>query len=534
MIRNIKLHLLCMGLVCLNGCGSSSGGEGQEISSVSNAASSSIAVAQSLEDIALIASNLDDTVLDELITDAGIKLVANWKFKISSIALEIARDKRFSDVLVSETLSDTSAYTSDYLTIGKYYIRLRAENSSGQKSDWSSPQEVNLGLFVIEPDIAQKQANGITSQDAPIDFVLDGKNILLLSARSNVNTGDSTDGGFNIASLSIRSNKVQSDESFLSISDAPLSLTKTKEGVVAVGRASNSSSDSVIIGVDDSGKYLWHKTTQADRLSENIKVAASLADGRLVYANDFRIAIFDENRENPDFLSVPHPLKGAVTEDFSRVEDYYYIGQMLVDEDEIFVVGTHQGYGRGEERNVSPSGDQVEFPLVRDGEYDKSFLAKITSDSVIEGTVLARGILYPNAISKSGNDVIIGHARASDYRCLATLFYGDGGFRVISLSDMSYCHPVLNNDQEIVIVGKDNSELASGESLVVVRLSNNTGKEIDRISLNRFSSNFNLLGVKHDSILGTVILGTDKIDSNANDTRTVIFNISDKLEHVVN
>lgn len=471
-------------------------------------------------------------LLGESITDTGIQLFADWEESPSEITLEIARDESFSDLLVSETYSDVSAYTSNELTAGKYYARLRAENSVGHKSDWSFTQEVNIGLFFIEPDIA---TDNFFSNDRPIDFVVDTANIVLLSA--NADLADATSDSFHIASLSIKSDNIQSDESFLSIARDPRHLAKTKDGVVAVGRSSGSFNDSVIVSANNLGQYLWHKTIRSEmpdentRLDDRIQVAASLSDGRIIYASDYtewtrdglfsritnqenRVTILDEGREDSKFITIPQPLEGK----------FYSISEMLVDNDEIFAVGRYMV-----DKNNDASGD-VFTPTIttRNG----AFLTKITAEGVIESTVTGSGLsnISPSSISKNGGSVVVGYSNYQ--RCAATLFNDDGSSEPIYFPELNYCHAVLNNNQEVVVVGKDNSDAILGEPLVVVRISN--GVEIGRTSLNHLASNFTISRVKYDSVLGTVIVGTYKFGSSYDDTRTVVFNISDNFHHVVN
>lgn len=476
----------------------------------------------------ILAPNAPNIMLSESITDEELMLDVNWGELDQNVTIEISKDYQANDVLVSYT-SDNNTNYSFALPAGKYYVRAKTSNSAGHESDWYSAGQFSLGLFFIEADIA---SFGFDTDDRPRDFIIDPSAITLLSANGNVS--DATSDDFNISRIS-RDGNIESSESFGSIGRSPRTLSKTPNGTLATGSGTNYY-NSVIIGTNDVGSYLWHKTVRSEfpdentRIEDRVNSAAELSDGRLVYASTYyiwdidgnysevrsqeqRVTILDENRENPIVATLPAPDEGELQ----------YMNQLLVDEDEIFVAGRYK---------YDNSGDASDDTFVPVTTKNGAFLAKVTSTGEVTELKTGSGLSNTslNNISKMRNDIVVSYSNYD--RCAATYFQGESEPEAIYLGDVNYCHAVLLSNRDLVFVGKDNDSAVFGEPLVITRFTD--GLETERMNITRLSANFTLSKVKYNATFGIVIVGTYKFGSSYDDTRTVIFNISDDFEHVAN
>ena len=467
-------------------------------------------------------------VLTENVNETELLLNVNWGEQSQDVIVEVAKDYAFDNVIYNYT-SNNNTHTDFSLPAGGYYVRAKTSNEVGHQSEWYRSSKFNLGLFYIEEDIA---TFGFDSADRPVDFIIDTSAITLLSA--NGNSGDGSGDDFNIAKVA-RGGNAATTESFGSIARSPRSLAKAASGAIATGSSINYQ-NSTIIGTNDIGSYLWHKTIKSEmpddntRLEDRVQNAATLSDGRVVYASTYniwdidgnssrlssqeqRVTILDENRENPIVATIPAPEEGELQ----------YLSQLLIDNDEIYAAGRYTF------DNTGDASDDVFTPVTT---KNGAFLAIITPQGDVTSIVTGGGLSNSsiNSMSKMNDNIVVSYSNYD--RCAATLFRDAGEPEAIYLGGVNYCYAVLSSNQDVILVGKDNDSAVSGEPLVVSRFRN--GGEQERIYISRLSNNFQLKKVKYDPVFGVVVAGTYKFGSSYDDTRTVIFNISDDFEHIAN
>lgn len=77
--------------------------------------------------------------------EGGITLQWPAMADTAGYALQIANDKEFTDLIVSENNLTEPSYTINFLIVsGEYYVRIRSITKDGQKSPWTPPQTMTI------------------------------------------------------------------------------------------------------------------------------------------------------------------------------------------------------------------------------------------------------------------------------------------------------------------------------------------------------------------------------------------------------
>lgn len=70
----------------------------------------------------------------------------------TSYSLQIAQDREFNNIVISEEQLSKPSYSIDeFLTSGKYYVRINADINNGQRSPWSSPKSLTIAPEPLGP-----------------------------------------------------------------------------------------------------------------------------------------------------------------------------------------------------------------------------------------------------------------------------------------------------------------------------------------------------------------------------------------------
>lgn len=468
----------------------------------------------------------------------------NWSGALTSSEIQIATDVNFTSILENEEL-EVSSYSTSLVT-GIYYARTRTKNEFGYISHWSDVKTLELGLFSTKVDM--NTFGGWSSEDLPIDFVVEDEGLAIVASRSNENDGSSDD--FYVSKLNLQGEKSWG-KSYKAQLNYPKSITKTSDGFVLIGRG-NSWRDNKIIALDDLGNQLWLASyNSVENLSvgaygiftqERIENITEVLPSQYVALQRTYNCLYTSPANDWGYRSSTCPIENIE----NKVKFIDRSGNEPVITDHLIAQPASGQYDQFNQLLLTDSGLYAagRYTAINDSFQDSSSDSYIPSTSASGAVLLnlaktngriisirtAGGIkgspLNSIAETKSG-DIVVGYNNY--YTAVTSIFKpndssdgkGDGSRRYAQVSSDPHGDGYVTltqhrNNEDYYLTRYNSSNVKLGESKRLAQCF--TDLKAQKIKAHP----------KH----GLVILGTDRWGDKSSDTHTVYFNVTKDFNYI--
>lgn len=464
-------------------------------------------------------------------TPDAFSLSVEFSDTTANTQIQVSADSSFAGSEVVDV--ESSLYTTEKVA-GVYYFRVRAVNEFGHSSDWTSPEEVHVGMFAHAINVA----TGWDDWDYPIDMVISDEDLVFVSGRGpgSDGSGDS----FYVSKVDYSSGR-EWGKAFGSIIASPTSVSESESGYILTGRGPSSYRDGVIMGIDGLGQFQWKKTfpSEIGELDGNetytqhsFADAVAIGSGKyiildneykrkstgtwsstLVYQKDL-VRVYDQVNDLNSSNEITDPIGG----EFSSFTD------LLVSADSVYAAGRYTKDGA-----AGDSSDDGFAPV--QSENGAVLLEISKADGSIENTRIAGGFSdrYKGDLLQSSNgDLYVSY---SDYqKAGASIFDSNGqSSSFFSTSGMEYAHLAGGIDSVVYMVGESTSNY---QRPFVVKYDN--GMEVERVNLDGYSFDLSVKAAMYHEKYGTIVMAVDKgqVGFDSSDSYTVFFNITDDLKFI--
>lgn len=451
--------------------------------------------------------------------------------------VEIAKDPEFNNSLSGTPIEVTAIQEqiTQNVPTGRYYIRARFVDNFDHYGNWYSAGTVAPGLFKVEANIA---SYGWDTTDSPVDFLIDGSDIVVLSSKADSSDGSSDD--FHLSKWNTHGDKMWGN-SFSTIATGAQSIDKIPNGGYVMAGKGSRWVDALILATDKSGNYLWRDTVDGETdangnstRSESIYDIVALAENEFAYAKRATNYVRDANGSSTSSTtsySIVRYNRSSLEENVTEINqpesgEFSYPSQLLFSEGNLYAAGGYKAEGA--------SYDASDDSYVPQESTSGAYLVELDpeNDTIIStrtGGGLGNSTL--GNISTSDFGIIVGY---NDYYAGgATLFDPLTGYEAVVEPGIRYSRAVVDpRNGDILLIGKDRDSAVYGEPIVAIRYRN--GLEIDRKYIRTGFSDLNLRKVEYHAKYGVVILGTDDTAYNSSDKQTVIFNLNNEFEYLDN
>jgi hypothetical protein len=477
--------------------------------------------------------------LDETDTESAFQLNVELESEYPQTTVEIATDVFFTGSSIVQTSSSDLTHEIE-LTLGTYFVRAKAQNEFGHESEWTSTQEVTIGLFAVAINMAH---GGWDDYDQPTQLLIDG-NRLIVAANAGPSFGDASGDSLYMTKVDTKGNKDWST-GLVNQAQSIKSISLSEDGYLVSSRAPGSWRSSKLLRLSkDSGNVMASHIFSEDTsvggdpniyTSELLYGTAELTGGEIVALRETSTyektgewsSTLQSKTQTLDVLNLD--LVAPVVDTFEFPEapsgEYKNISQLLVDEDKLFAVGLYDaGTGDASDDFGAPtqsSSGAVVFEVSKaDGSINEantatmsgiggsySFDAALTEDSSIH-------VAYQNYYSSP--------VSAIDATRQVTDFYSNSSIR--------YGEIAIDNDNYAYLVGE--SVNTYGYASVTKYLDGNYRQAA---TLSRYSRELSIKDVIYDDRYGIVVLGIDEskfFNASSSDEYTVIFNITEELDYL--
>jgi len=472
--------------------------------------------------------------------DSGWQASFSWSGAQESSELEIATNQGFNSIV--DTLSTEALTLSEELPAGAYFARVRTTNEFGHVSDWSTAKEISVGLFAHKIDMATR---GWSTDDQPIDFVLNDNDAVVLARRSD--NGDGSGDDFYVSKVGF-DGKTITEKSYVNNSSSPTAISKTSNGYLLVGAAKSSWYDRTIFEISETGAKLWQQniTHELDldasiQTSERIDGAVQLSDNTYAFINttynytitgpenswggypttldnkEFKVSILDRSTATPQITShiISNPGSGS----------YDYLNKLLLTDSGLYAAGRYtasndSGPDNSADSYTPTASDSGAFLVTMD-KTDGSITSYKTGGGISNSSV-------SNLIELTGGEMTVSY---NDYYTGATTTFANNANTSINKLDnaISYSKVVADLSGGYFMVGTSRT---NDKKSIISRYTAENQKIGVTHTFNNCFYNLDITSIKYHPDYGLIALGTDQSTSSYSSRYTVLFNLTDDFDYL--
>jgi len=445
--------------------------------------------------------------------------------------VQISTSDEFNDTEVLEAVDGSLTVEQ---VAGVYHYRVRAINQYGHTSEWSSPKEVQVGMFAYAVNLASSWDNW----DSPVDLVVDENDLAIVSRKGP--SGDGSGDDFYVSKVDYSDGYLWG-KSYSGIISSANSISSNENGYLLTGRGVSNYRDGLVLAIGSDGQFQWLEKIESEvgeldgletYTQHTFYDAESIGDGKyiiagsetkrqktgqwnsnLIYKKNM-ITLLDRTNSLNTSEEIVDPVGG----------EYDYINDLLVTSDTIYAAGrfTKDGAtGDSSDDGFEPTQSESGALLLKISKTDGSI-----SESRTAGGFTNR---YSGDLLQSTNGEIYVSYSSHNKAGVSVFDSNNQSTSFFKTAGMQYGYIAGGENSILYMVGPATNDYLSP---FVVKYDN--GVEIDRANLNGYSTNLDVKAVMHHKKFGTIVLGVDEgqVGYDYSDDYTVLFNITDDLEFI--
>lgn len=461
-----------------------------------------------------------------------------WTEVPSAASYEVAVND-FAPIFTNESFVEMS-----FDEVKRHSVKVRAYDEEGNAGVWTESRSFATGLFALAVDVKKF---GYSSNDDPIDFLIDGDDFVLLSSGSDLYSDGSGDSyNPNLMKIS-HEGDIEWHRTYGDYRN-PSSLSKTSSGYLVVAKPEDWYSG-VVFETNENGFEDWAYIVEgverdnigSDFTREYVGTAIEFAEDKFLISRE--TTLYEQYKQNMsdsyyqsrivdfelDFDVVDGDLNTVTSTTVTQPVDAVYdnVNQMLHSSSGLFAAGQYELDAGGNDGssdgyiNTNGSGTVV-FSFDPDtGEFE--------SANTRTGGGLANNRLSSLAEDASNNLFI---SYDSWNQSFATYFLnGSSVSDYINTPSIIYSVLAANTESGgFALAGRDNNYPSNHSRIFIYdqELSLNRA-----ISLWDYSRDLRIRQIRYDDRYGYVVLASEEGSLNSNAySYTVIFNVSEEGEFI--
>ena len=472
---------------------------------------------------------------------------AEFSGLLTESTVQVATDQEFNNILHEEALTESNQFDLS-VPAGIYYIRAKTINQFDISSNWSNISEIAPGMFAAQNNIA---STGWELDDVPVDFIVEDDAFIIASKRGDMNDASGDD--FSIVKMSPAGDNIWS-KSFHAEFRAPKTI-KASEGGYILSAEGFHFRDTGLLLIDGEGNKVWsesfnHQESEGGEFgfgsvtSEQIEDAVFVEPDRYVAVGISKLCHYTEEKNSWGFAnyrcdSDPSVLAGniangevitAIEIDQPDAGEFTHLASVILSGNSVLGVG---GY-KAPNSSGGVSGDGTGDDFIPHVSSNGAFLVDIHSNSgtVAEPVVLPGVNSSPdNLIETNGNNVVTTFrdqyvGAVSSYN-VETLLKGT---QLTSGIQNAKVAADLQNGGYVLVAHSRYGNYP--RPVYLYRFTESHQQVGDRLDLKGCYRNFKLVELKSHPKYGVVVLGTADMGLSTDDSYTVVFNLSEDLQHL--